>query len=137
MKEIIKKGHKVRKRVEQKHPTKPVLAEWVEMFSKKLYSSSKTSNVDVPMEVLFMGEVPNGRKLNHYGIDADNNIEEALVVGDSLLGHTSETLQHTKTFLLCCNLARNDKFDEVLKDSWTLGNGVMTNIEKFCTKVKE
>ncbi|MBA0881988.1 hypothetical protein Goshw_018170 [Gossypium schwendimanii] len=51
-------------------------------------SSSRTSNAntecDVPTEVISMGEVPDGRKLSNHRIDAENNMKEASVAGDSL-----------------------------------------------------
>lgn len=39
MKDITKKGHKIRKRVEHRRPNKPVLAEWVKSLSNELENS--------------------------------------------------------------------------------------------------
>ncbi|KAH1038181.1 hypothetical protein J1N35_039924 [Gossypium stocksii] len=51
-------GHKVRKRVEHKWPSKPVLAEWVESLSKELDNASRglglENNFEVHMEVMEM-----------------------------------------------------------------------------------
>lgn len=61
MKEITKKGHKVRKRVEHKWPSKPVLAEWVESLLKELDNASRgpglENNFELHMEVM---EIENG-----------------------------------------------------------------------------
>ncbi|PPD76707.1 hypothetical protein GOBAR_DD26371 [Gossypium barbadense] len=67
MKEITKNGHKVRKRVEHKWPSKLVLVEWVEFLSKEPDNVSRglglEDDFEVPIEVTKMENSDAGMKL--------------------------------------------------------------------------
>lgn len=52
MKDITKKGYKVRKRIEQKRPNKQVLAYWINSLSKELDNSCKKVGAEAGYVVL-------------------------------------------------------------------------------------
>ncbi|PPD84190.1 hypothetical protein GOBAR_DD18870 [Gossypium barbadense] len=77
MKEITKKGHKVRKKVERKNAPKHLLSEWVASLSRKLHEH--TSQMDNPNGGSLNGLLPSTSS------GANEEIEQPMIVAGDMV----------------------------------------------------